>query len=64
MNQGKGPLYTSIQTKLSAALSPSRLDLIDESWQHAGHAAMKDVSQKETHFRWDPIVGLDKEFFF
>ena len=49
----QGPLYTTIQTKLTAALSPSRLDLIDESSHHAKHAAMRGVTQKETHFKCD-----------
>jgi len=38
-----------IQRKLEAGLSPSRLDLIDESSQHAGHAGARPGG--ESHFR-------------
>lgn len=40
-----------IRTKLTDALSPSRIELIDESAMHAGHAAMKGLAAGETHFR-------------
>jgi BolA family transcriptional regulator, general stress-responsive regulator len=38
-----------IQNSLTAALSPERLEVIDESGQHAGHAGA--VPGKTTHVR-------------
>ncbi|KAJ3010886.1 hypothetical protein HKX48_007147 [Thoreauomyces humboldtii] len=46
-----GPMYTRIETKLTEALQPSVLEIIDDSKKHAGHAAMKGVTGGETHFR-------------
>ncbi|KAJ3028619.1 UNVERIFIED_CONTAM: BolA-like protein 1 [Siphonaria sp. JEL0065] len=44
------PLYDAIHEKLTAALAPTSLDIIDNSHLHAGHAAMKGLNPKETHF--------------
>ena len=44
-----GPVGTRIKQKLEAALGPSRLDVLDESDLHAGHAGSH--SQGESHFR-------------
>ncbi|KAI9339636.1 bola protein [Obelidium mucronatum] len=44
------PLYDAIQEKLTVALAPSSLEIIDNSHLHAGHAAMKGLNAKETHF--------------
>ena len=45
----------AIEQKLRAALSPSRLDIVDESAQHAGHfhAGQESAHRAggETHFR-------------
>ena len=38
----------TIRQKLAAALSPSRLDVVDDSDRHAGHAGAKPGG--ETHF--------------
>ncbi|MEM8948447.1 MAG: BolA family protein [Pseudomonadota bacterium] len=38
-----------IETKLTEALAPSRLDLTDESALHAGHAGARP--EGESHFR-------------
>ncbi len=38
-----------IETKLRAALAPQKLDVIDESHLHAGHAGARP--EGETHFR-------------
>lgn len=46
----QGPIFRSIQSKLSA-LSPSYLDITNESWKHASHQAMKGVTSTETHFK-------------
>ena len=42
-----GEIAKSIQEKLARALSPTRLELVDESALHAGHAH----AGVETHFR-------------
>jgi BolA family transcriptional regulator, general stress-responsive regulator len=44
-----GRIATLIRAKLEAALAPSRLDIIDESHRHAGHAGARP--EGETHFR-------------
>lgn len=38
-----------IETKLVAALAPSKIDVVDESHLHAGHAGARP--EGETHFR-------------
>ena len=40
-----------IRASLTAALAPERIELVDESARHAGHAAMKGLPPGETHFR-------------
>jgi BolA family transcriptional regulator, general stress-responsive regulator len=40
---------TRITEKLTAAFAPARLDVIDESHQHAGHAGSRPAG--ETHYR-------------
>lgn len=37
-----------IRSKLSAALAPTRLEIVDDSARHAGHAGAQDGG--ETHF--------------
>ncbi|KAI8617082.1 bola domain protein [Chytriomyces sp. MP71] len=44
------PLFDAIQSKLTAALAPVALDIIDNSHLHASHAAMRGSTAKETHF--------------
>lgn len=44
-----GPIYRRIQTKLQT-LQPILLRIEDNSASHAGHAAMKGIVAKETHF--------------
>lgn len=39
-----------IRTKLTEALQPTRLEIEDQSSQHAGHAGMKGLKPEETHF--------------
>ena len=34
-----------IRSKLTEALTPALLDLVDESAMHAGHAAMKGLAE-------------------
>lgn len=43
------PVADAIRQRLTAALAPARLDLVDESARHAGHAGARP--QGESHFR-------------
>ncbi|KAG9299924.1 hypothetical protein G9A89_009652 [Geosiphon pyriformis] len=45
-----GPVYQSIQKKLTEALRPVNLEILNESHLHAHHQAMKGVVSSETHF--------------
>ncbi|KAL0076394.1 bola protein [Phycomyces blakesleeanus] len=47
----KGPLQLSMESKLTEALNPTAFEAINESHLHSHHAAMKGVTEKETHFR-------------
>ena len=40
----------TIISKLTARFKPTALSVVDESAQHAGHAAMKGLPASETHF--------------
>lgn len=40
-----------IRAKLTEAFNPARLELLDESSHHAGHAGMQGLAAQETHFR-------------
>ena len=44
-----GPVGLNIKAKLEKAFSPKYLELIDESYMHAGHAGAH--AQGESHFR-------------
>jgi BolA protein len=48
-----GPVATRIQEKLTAALSPVRLVVIDDSSKHAGHVGARPGG--ETHFTVDVV---------
>ena len=43
-----GPVQAAIRRKLSKALAPSRLDVVDDSGRHAGHVGARP--EGETHF--------------
>jgi BolA protein len=43
------PVADAIRQRLTLALAPSELDLVDESTLHAGHAGARP--QGESHFR-------------
>ena len=51
------PIATAMRRKLTAALEPTVLEIVDESWQHAGHAGnpAKDDASAETHFVVDVV---------
>lgn len=40
-----------IRAKLTEGLNPVRLELVDESSHHAGHAGLQGLAAQETHFR-------------
>lgn len=44
-----GPVGETVTLKLKAALMPLRLEVLDESHQHAGHAGAD--ARGESHFR-------------
>jgi BolA protein len=44
-----GRVADTIRVKLSAGLQPTRLDIVDESHRHAGHAGAR--SEGESHFQ-------------
>lgn len=44
-----GPIGTILESKLNAAFQPTRLEVIDESNQHHGHAGAHPSG--ESHFR-------------
>uniref|UniRef100_A0A7S0E088 Bola-like protein n=1 Tax=Hanusia phi TaxID=3032 RepID=A0A7S0E088_9CRYP len=49
--EGKGPVYTSIWNLVNQNLEPTHMELVDDSAKHAGHAAMKDSTARESHFK-------------
>lgn len=60
----EGPIATIIREKLTIALSPTRLELEDDSWRHAGHhheGGMDAQPGGESHFNLtvvsDAFVG-------
>jgi BolA protein len=44
-----GRVADTIRAKLSTGLRPTRLDIVDESHRHAGHAGAR--SEGESHFQ-------------
>ena len=49
-------LGETIKLKLTARLSPARLDITDESHLHAGHAGARP--EGETHFRVEIVSAV------
>ncbi|KAI0107813.1 bola protein [Nemania sp. FL0031] len=45
------PMEDAIRTKVTEALSPSRLEIFNDSHKHAHHKAMHGSTSRETHFR-------------
>lgn len=52
---GMGTVADTIRSKLEAAFAPERLDVVDESARHAGHAGARP--EGETHFRVLIVAG-------
>jgi len=46
---------TRIRDKLTAAFAPQRLEIVDESAQHAGHAGARP--EGESHFRVEIVAA-------
>ena len=49
-SNGKGPSAEQLEMRLRERLAPTRLEVLDESYQHAGHAGANDTGFG-THFR-------------
>ncbi|HUR89823.1 MAG TPA: BolA family protein [Ramlibacter sp.] len=47
---GTGITADALRARLEELLQPSQLEVVDESWQHAGHAGA-DGTGSGTHFR-------------
>lgn len=47
---GTGITCAALQARLEESLAPSKLEVLDESWQHEGHAGA-DGTGSGTHFR-------------
>jgi BolA family transcriptional regulator, general stress-responsive regulator len=55
----KGPVAASIEKKLTEALAPVSLRVIDESHHHAGHAHAGDKRHgNESHFRVEVVSAV------
>jgi BolA protein len=50
MNTGTGITADALRARLEELLAPSQLEVLDESWMHAGHAGA-DGTGFGTHFR-------------
>jgi BolA protein len=58
MNVGR-PLANSMRKKISDALKPSVLEIVDESWQHAGHSGNPSGdASAETHFNVEIVSEM------
>lgn len=49
-------IATTIEEKLTRALSPSRLEVVDDSHRHAGHAGAHP--EGESHFTVTVVAGV------
>ncbi|RZI98430.1 MAG: BolA family transcriptional regulator [Brevundimonas sp.] len=56
----EGPIASIIREKLTAALSPERLEIEDDSWRHAGHhheGGMDAQPGGESHFNLTVVAS-------
>ena len=56
----EGPIATIIREKLTAALSPERLEIEDDSWRHAGHHHEGGIDARpggESHFNLTVVAA-------
>ena len=57
----EGPIASIIREKLTAALSPERLEIEDDSWRHAGHhheGGMDAQPGGESHFNLTVVSSV------
>ena len=61
-NDAAGPVQAALRRKLSEALEPTRLDIVDDSARHAGHVGARP--EGETHFNVEIVsarfAGLNR----
>jgi BolA protein len=60
LTMSEGPIATIIREKLTAALSPERLEIEDDSWRHAGHhheGGMDARPGGESHFNLTVVAA-------
>eukprot|EP00450_Noctiluca_scintillans_P001747 CAMPEP_0194491010 /NCGR_PEP_ID=MMETSP0253-20130528/10040_1 /TAXON_ID=2966 /ORGANISM="Noctiluca scintillans" /LENGTH=127 /DNA_ID=CAMNT_0039331697 /DNA_START=58 /DNA_END=439 /DNA_ORIENTATION=- len=64
------PIYDGIVKKISEALSPESLVVVDDSSAHRGHAGVRDATTPETHFsaviigdRFDGMSRVERQRF-
>ena len=50
-----GPVAEKMQTKLKAALSPERLEIVDDSESHRGHGGYREGG--ESHFNVEIVAS-------
>lgn len=50
-NPGEGAVRERIRTKLQNAFAPARLDVVDESHLHAGHAGARPHAESHFHVK-------------
>mmetsp|Transcript_28572 Transcript_28572/g.70714 ORF Transcript_28572/g.70714 Transcript_28572/m.70714 type:complete len:101 (-) Transcript_28572:310-612(-) len=64
VSAGGGPVAQSIVKALEDNLTPTKLELVDDSAKHASHAAMKGKERSESHFKLkvvsEKFEGLNK----
>ncbi|TKA66559.1 hypothetical protein B0A55_09269 [Friedmanniomyces simplex] len=51
MASSQTPMEDIMRQKITQALSPTALEIFNDSHLHAHHKAMKDTTSQETHFR-------------
>eukprot|EP01012_Entosiphon_sulcatum_P031361 TRINITY_DN3945_c0_g1_i2.p2 TRINITY_DN3945_c0_g1~~TRINITY_DN3945_c0_g1_i2.p2 ORF type:complete len:115 (+),score=19.90 TRINITY_DN3945_c0_g1_i2:37-381(+) len=52
LRMAHGPVFSRISDKVTTALNPKHLELVDDSHKHRGHAATRDprYASGESHF--------------
>jgi BolA family transcriptional regulator, general stress-responsive regulator len=58
--QETGPIATEMLRRLNSALSPSRIELIDESEQHRGHGGYNPAGESHFTLRIESPAFADK----
>eukprot|EP00163_Fabomonas_tropica_P021130 TRINITY_DN3710_c0_g1_i1.p1 TRINITY_DN3710_c0_g1~~TRINITY_DN3710_c0_g1_i1.p1 ORF type:complete len:103 (-),score=22.96 TRINITY_DN3710_c0_g1_i1:338-646(-) len=55
MAESIGPVQQRMRELLTAALDNAEITIHDDSYKHAGHAAMKGAAPVESHFRVEVV---------